>query len=111
MPRKTRKAVRPKSKRRVRTRASTLRNDTIPRSVLGKEAQRQIDKFGLSREVAAAVVGDAATQLSRLMRGHFGDFSADRLVRFLNRLGSDVTIVIRHRSRLGGRGRVRIKAS
>lgn len=72
--------------------------------------QRQIERFGLSRQDAAVVVGDAATQLSRLMTGHFGDFSADRLVKMLLRLGSDVTINLRHARRRGRRGRVRVQA-
>lgn len=43
------------------------------------------------------------------MTGHVTDFSADRLVKILTRLGSDVTIVIRHPARLGRRGRVGFK--
>lgn len=85
--------------------------DTIPRSFLGREIQRQVNRFGLSRELAAIVVGDAASQLSRLMTGHFGDFSADRLAKMLLRLGSDVTITIRHAKRLGKRGRLKIGVS
>lgn len=95
-----------KTKRSAR---GASRRDTIPRATLGRELQRQIDRFGLSRRLAAVAVGEAETQISRLMTGHFNEFSADRLVGMLNRLGSDVTISIRHSPLLGPRGRVRLK--
>jgi|SRR5687767_12407659 predicted XRE-type DNA-binding protein len=97
------------SKKRTKSRGSLLRHDSIPRSPLGREVQRQIARFGLSREAAAVVVGDAASQVSRLMTGHIREFSADRLAKMLIRLGSDVTISIRHAAKLGRRGKVRIK--
>jgi predicted XRE-type DNA-binding protein len=87
---------------------ATLRRDSIPRTLLAREVRKRIQKFGLSRHVAAIVVGDAASQMSRLMTGYARDFSADRLVGFLLRLGSDVTITIRHSPRLSRRGRVRV---
>ncbi len=98
------------AKKRVKAAQSSLKRDNIPRTVLGRETQRQIDRFELSREAAGRVVRDAASQMSRLMTGHFAEFSADRLVGMLVRLGSDVTIMIRHSRRLGRRGKVRIKA-
>jgi predicted XRE-type DNA-binding protein len=90
---------------------ASLRQDTIPRSFLGRELQQQIDRFGLSREVAGAVVDDAASQMSRLMNGHIGEFSAERLAKMLVRLGTDITITLRHSARLGRRGRVRCLVS
>src|SRR5262245_10420826 len=106
------KAKRAKSaaKTRKTTAQSSLKRDNIPRAVLGRETQRQIDRFELSREAAGRVVRDAASQMSRLMTGHFAEFSADRLVGMLVRLGSNVTITIRHARRPGRRGKVRVKA-
>lgn len=98
-----------KRSRKARKAPSSLRYDSIPRAFLGRELQRQIERFGLSRKVAAVVVGDAASQVSRLMTGHIVEFSADRLVKMLLRLGSDVTITIRHPARLGRRGKVRTR--
>ena len=97
-----------KAKRKAPTK-QRRRADSIPRAVLGREVQRQINKFGLNRELAGWVVKDAASQMSRLMTGYFGDFSADRMVGMLLALGSDVTISMRHASRLGRRGKLRIK--
>lgn len=85
-----------------------LANDSIPRAPIAKALQRRIDDLGLSRNEAAEVVGDAASQMSRLMTGHLTDFSADRLVKMLTRVGADVTITIRHGSPARRRGRVRV---
>jgi len=85
--------------------------DAVPRAILGRELQRQIEIFELSREQAAKVVGDAASQMSRLMQGHFHEFSADRLIRFLLKLGTDVTITLTHPRRRGKQGRIKIKFS
>jgi predicted XRE-type DNA-binding protein len=111
MAQKARKKTRARTKSQKRLRGSPLARDTIPRRILGYEVRRLILKFGLSREVAAVVVDDAASQMSRLMVGHYREFSADRLVRMLLRLGSDVTIVIQHPPKLGRRGRVRVKVN
>jgi len=100
----------PKAKKRSRTR-NPLAKDAIPRSILGRELQRRINAFGLSRDAAAKLVDDAASQMSRLMTGHIEEFSADRLVKMLLRLGTDVDITLRHSARLGKRGRVKISAS
>ncbi len=73
------------------------------------EVQRQIKRFGLNQAMAAKFLDDAATQINRLMNGHAEEFSADRLVRFLLRLGSDVNVTIKHSRSLGRRGKARIK--
>ncbi len=103
------KARKKSKKKAARKAGSSLRNDSIPRALLARELQKRIDKLGLSRNQAAIVVGDAASQMSRLMTGHIADFSADRLVKMLVRLGSDVTITIRHSSGKRRRGKVRIR--
>ena len=100
--------ARKKARRKKATRSS-LQHDSIPRVALGRELQSQITRFGLTQTAIGKIVNDAATQMSRLMTGHFNEFSADRMVRFLLRLGSDVTISIRHAKRLGRRGKVRVR--
>src|SRR5438105_1234706 len=95
--------------RKIVKKGAAGRRESIPRALLAREVQRRIETFGLSRNVAAIVVGDAASQMSRLMTGHVHEFSAERLVSFLSRLGSDVTITIRHARRLGRRGKVRVR--
>ena len=107
MAKKTRRTT---GRKTGRTGAS-LRNDSIPRSLLARELQKRITQLGLSRNDAAIAVGDAASQMSRLMTGHITDFSADRLVKMLLRLGSDVTITVRHGSNAKKRGKVRVKTA
>ena len=107
---RARKTARKKTSAAGRSSAS-LRNDSIPRALLAKELQKRINQLGLSRNDAAIAVGDAASQMSRLMTGHITDFSADRLVKMLLRLGSDVTVTIRHPAGSGKkRGKVRVRA-
>lgn len=106
MPRKTR---RKKAQHSPRKAAASLRRDAISRTLLAKQVQGRLKAFGLSQTMAAKIVDDAATQMSRLMNGHFAEFSADRLVKMLLRLGSDVTVTIRHAPRLGRRGKARIR--
>jgi predicted XRE-type DNA-binding protein len=101
--------ARKKGRKVGRKRVATTRRDSIPRVVLAREVRRRVDKSGLSRNVAALVLEDAPSQMSRLMTGHAHEFSSDRLIGFLLRLGSDVTIIIKHSRRVGRRGKMRVK--
>lgn len=97
------------AKRNRRRIEGKLKADAIPRDALAAELQKRIEQLGLSRNDAAVAVGDAASQMSRLMTGHVTDFSADRLVKMLTRLGSDVILTIRHRhTRRRAQGKVRV---
>ncbi len=109
MAQQTRRRGRKKAGKRVRKGSANRKREAIPRALLALEVRRRIETFGLSRNVAAVVVGDAASQMSRLMTGHANEFSAERLVSFLQRLGSNVTISIQHARRLGRRGKVRVR--
>ena len=104
-----RKSTRSEIAARAKKEREALKKDGIPRAVLGRETQRQIEKFGLSRDEAAVIVKDAASQMSRLMTGHLAEFSADRLAKMLTRLGSSITISIKHPKKLGKRGRVVVR--
>lgn len=101
----------PKAKKKRTSPRNPLAKDSIPRAALGRELQRRIIAFGLSRDAAARLVDDAASQMSRLMTGHIEEFSADRLVKMLLRLGTDVDISLRHSSKLGRRGKVKIQST
>ena len=50
---------------------------------------------GLTQVAAAAILGIDQPKVSRLRRGYLTNFSVDRLMLFLNRLGQDVDIVVR----------------
>ena len=49
----------------------------------------------LTQAQAAAVLGVDQPKVSALVRGRLDQFSIDRLIRFLNRLGHDVEIIVR----------------
>jgi len=53
-----------------------------------------ITSRGLTQRDAARLLGIDQPKVSALLRGKFDGFSTDRLFRFLNRLGQDVSIVI-----------------
>jgi len=49
----------------------------------------------LTQQKAAALLGIDQPKVSALLRGRLDGFSTERLLRFINRLGQDVEIVIR----------------
>ena len=62
---------------------AALEKEHLSRRTIAREVQWRIESLGLTRAVAALIVKDAASQLSRLMTGHVHEFSADRLVGML----------------------------
>ena len=50
---------------------------------------------GLKQAQTAEIMGISQPDVSRLLRGHFQDYSLERLFRLLQALGQDVEIVIR----------------
>lgn len=67
--------------------------------LLKAELVTQIDEIVRARRLtqarAAEMLGLSQPDVSRLLRGHFRDFSVERLLRLLMALGRDVDIVIR----------------
>jgi predicted XRE-type DNA-binding protein len=62
---------------------------------LTREARRVIQADGISQRALAERIGIDPGDLSRLMNGSVGEFSQERLERFLNHLGCDVKITVR----------------
>jgi predicted XRE-type DNA-binding protein len=56
-----------------------------------------IEARRLGQEEAAAILGIGEPDVSAMLRGHFGRYPAERLIRFLTSLGCGVDIVIRGR--------------
>ncbi len=54
-----------------------------------------IEGKGLSQTKVAALLGVDQPTISRLLRGHTGGFTVDRLMRLLNGLDQDVEIAVR----------------
>jgi predicted XRE-type DNA-binding protein len=56
-------------------------------------------------------MGISQPEVSRLFKGHFREYSVERLLRFLARYGREVEIVARPRRRKGEAGRVTFSAA
>lgn len=59
---------------------------------------------GMTQAEAAALLGVDQPKVSALLRGKLKDFSTDRLLSFLTRLGRDVEIHVKRRRRTRGAG-------
>ena len=62
----------------------------------------------LTQVRAAAILGMPQPKLSGMLRGRFRGISEIKMLQCLNRLGRDVEIVVRERSRAGASGRTRV---
>jgi predicted XRE-type DNA-binding protein len=54
-----------------------------------------LEEQGLTQTAAARRLGITQPDVSKMLRGHFRQFSVERLMRFLVALGQDVEIVVR----------------
>jgi predicted XRE-type DNA-binding protein len=73
---------------------------------------RKSDLSALGNQTKAAeLLGLSQPDVSRLLRGHFRDFSLERLLRLLLALDRDIEIVIRRRPRSRTRSRVSVSAA
>jgi predicted XRE-type DNA-binding protein len=61
----------------------------------------------LTQSKAAELLGISQPDVSRLLKGHFRDYSVERLLRLLQALGRDVEIVIR-KGRANRTGRLHV---
>lgn len=75
--------------------ASELRARVDLAVALTHEARRIIKSEGISQKELARRIGLDPGDLSRLMNGSVGEFSQERLERFLNAVGCDVAITVR----------------
>lgn len=60
--------------------------------------EQQIRERGLTQMEAAKILGIRQPKLSALLRGGFDGFTIDRLMRYLNRLGQSVEVVVHKRA-------------
>lgn len=70
---------------------------------LVRRIQQRIAARELTQVQAAKLMGISQPDVSRMLRGHFRDFSAERLMRFLSALGCAVDIVVRAPGELAAR--------
>jgi predicted XRE-type DNA-binding protein len=67
-----------------------------------------LDRKGLTQTEAAALLGLTQPKLSKLLRGGFRGVSERRLLDCLTRLGRDVEIVVKERSRSRDQGKLTV---
>jgi len=73
------------------------------------ELRRLIKERGLTQVKAAKLVGISQPDLSRLVRGDFDDYSAERLMKMLTAFEHDIEIVMKPHRKAGQRGRITFK--
>ncbi len=56
---------------------------------------KKIEEENLTQVAAGRILGVSQSYVSQLKKGVYQNFSMERLIHFLNRLGKDVTLVIR----------------
>ena len=63
----------------------------------------------LTQAKAGEVMGISQPEVSRLFKGHFREYSVERLMGFLTAFEQDVEIVVRPHSKAGEAGRIAFK--
>ena len=102
------------AKKKVRAKRAPVRRTSgvsvVPKEKLLDEIKAIVHYRHLSQGELAAMVGDAASQMSLLLSGKLHGFSTDRLLRTLMRLGKDVDIVVKGSATGKKRGTLRVVA-
>lgn len=75
------------------------------------EIYRLANERGLTQAEAGKRMGISQPEVSRMFRGHFREYSLDRLMRLLACFDRDVEITVRPRKRKGEGGRIVFKAA
>ena len=85
-------------------------DEALLKAQLAYQLNRMIEKRELTQLAAAEILGVDQPKVSALRAGRLRGFSVDRLIRFLNLLGSDVEIVVRPAFNVHGETLVRVLA-
>lgn len=73
--------------------------EMLAKAHLVSEIQKAIQRKKLTQTEAAERLKLTQPKLSMLLKGHFGGYSSDRLIRFLRILGQDIDIFISEKPR------------
>ncbi|MBS4168127.1 helix-turn-helix transcriptional regulator [Parachlamydia sp. AcF125] len=68
--------------------------EALAKSELARQIAKLIKKKKLTQKKAAEILEIDQPKISALIRGRLHSFSLERLIRFLNELGQDVSIMI-----------------
>jgi len=70
------------------------------------EIMRLVRKRELTQAKAGELMGISQPEVSRLFKGHFREYSVERLMGFLTAFDRDVEIVVRPREADSGKGQI-----
>lgn len=82
--------------------------EELAKAQLLMHIQQAIKRRRLSQTAAATLMGIDQPKVSALLNGRGANFSSERLMRLLTRLGQDVNVTIRATARGRARGRIRV---
>ena len=81
------------------------------KSELMSRVQDMMQDRKLTQTEAARLTGVSQPDLSRMLKGHFRDVSAERIMRMLTRLGCEVDIVVKPKGRKRGFAAIHLVAT
>jgi predicted XRE-type DNA-binding protein len=82
--------------------------EELAKAQLASRIREVVRRSRLTQVAAAAVMGIDQPKVSALLNGRLTNFSSERLMRLLTRLGQDVEIVVKTKPRRRLRGRIRV---
>jgi predicted XRE-type DNA-binding protein len=71
-----------------------LPEERLLKAQLARKISEAINKLNLTQAQAAEIIGIDQPKISLLVRGRLSGFSTDRLLGYLNKLGSDIEIKV-----------------
>lgn len=82
--------------------------EELTRAQLASHIRAIIRRRRLTQTAAASLMGIDQPKVSALLNGRLANFSSERLMRFLTRLGQDVEISVKSKPRNRRQGRIRV---
>jgi predicted XRE-type DNA-binding protein len=86
-------------------------DEQLAKAEMAVKIARLLEKRKLTQKALADLLGASQSDVSLLANHKFGRFSTERLMQFLVRLGQDVEITIKARTKGKGVGRITVKAA
>ena len=83
-------------------------DEELAKAQLASRIREVVRRSRLTQVAAATVMGIDQPKVSALLNGRLTNFSSERLMRLLTRLGQDVEIVVKTNPRRRQRGRIRV---
>ena len=85
-------------------------DEMLAKAELARQIHSVIKKKKLTQKRAVALLAIDQPKISALVSGKLAGFSLERLIRFLNELGQDVTINVKPKSRASKKGSIAVEA-